>query len=65
MSATRMSEDSSGSSVPERPRRTALRWLFAACAALAFSGALELTARIFLPRASIPVLLAPLENAVN
>jgi len=47
------------------PRRRAGRIAFAVCTAVAFAGALELTARLALPRGSIPVLIEPLMNDVN
>jgi hypothetical protein len=41
------------------------RFAFAVCVALAFAGALELTARLVVPRGSIAVLIEPLKNDVN
>jgi len=55
----------SGDAPAPVPRRLGRRVAFAVCAALAFAGALELTARLALPRASIPVLIEPLKNDVN
>jgi lysophospholipase L1-like esterase len=50
---------------PPSPRRRGRRVAFAVFAALAFAGALELTARLALPRGAIPVLFSPLDGAVN
>jgi hypothetical protein len=50
---------------PAAPRRRAGRIAFAVCTALAFAGALELAARLFVPRGSIAVLIEPLMNDVN
>jgi len=47
------------------PRRRAARWLFAVGAAVVFAGALELVARIALPRASMPVMIEPLKQDIN
>jgi hypothetical protein len=49
----------------EAPRRRGRRFAFAVCAGVAFAGALELTARLLVPRGSIPVLIEPLKSDVN
>jgi len=56
-----MSDDASAPA----PRRLGRRVAFAVCTALAFAGALELTARAALPRSATPLLFSPLDGALN
>jgi lysophospholipase L1-like esterase len=47
---------------PTPRRRLGRRLAFSVATAVAFAGAIELAARLFLPRAAIPALIAPMSN---